>query len=249
MPSPVAASSQPAANRIAVRAPIVRLPGDPYPGLPGVAPGSIPVFPPPPKAIRPVLPGGPLAPALSRLATSQPVMFITIDDGIVRRPEARALIEAAHVPVTLFLISKVAAEDPAYFSALQGSGAVIEDHTINHPSLRHKPYALQHKEICESADKLGEMFGRRPLLFRPPYGEYDQNTRKAAHDCGMKALLTWREATNAGHVYYQTPVQKLHAGDIVLMHFRPAFVADFLAILKAAHDANLTPALLENYLA
>ena len=32
------------------------------------------------------------------------------------------------------------------------------------------------------------------------------------------------------------------------MHFRPAFMADFLAALKAIHRAGLTPALLEDYI-
>jgi len=40
----------------------------------------------------------------------------------------------------------------------------------------------------------------------------------------------------------------LKPGDIVLMHFRPAFVKDFLAALNAIHKAGLTPALLDDYL-
>jgi hypothetical protein len=32
------------------------------------------------------------------------------------------------------------------------------------------------------------------------------------------------------------------------MHFRPAFIADFLAVLKAIKEAGLTPARLEDYI-
>jgi peptidoglycan/xylan/chitin deacetylase (PgdA/CDA1 family) len=216
--------------------------------LPAVL-GDIPRFRPAPTPERPPLAGGPLAPVLSRVPTKQPVMFITIDDGIVRKPEALALVRAAKVPVTLFLISTVADQDPRYFRDLQRSGAVIEAHTLTHPSLRKKPYDFQKNQICGSAGKLAQLFGRRPVLFRPPIGNYDQTTRRAARDCGMKAVLTWREATDIGHVFYQTAEQKPHAGDIVLMHFRPRFVDDFLAILRAARDAGLTPALLEDYIA
>ena len=37
-------------------------------------------------------------------------------------------------------------------------------------------------------------------------------------------------------------------GDIILMHFRPAFVEDFLAALRVIYEAGLAPALLEDYI-
>jgi hypothetical protein len=43
-------------------------------------------------------------------------------------------------------------------------------------------------------------------------------------------------------------VHKVQPGDIILMHFRPRFVDDFLAVLKAIHKAGLTPARLEDYI-
>jgi peptidoglycan/xylan/chitin deacetylase (PgdA/CDA1 family) len=215
---------------------------------PGPYAAQIPAFRPRPKAVRPVLPGGPLAPKLSRVPTTQPVAFITIDDGHKQLPEAVTLLKAAGVPASLFLISSVAAKNPPYFSALQREGGVIESHTINHRSMTKLPYEQQKQEICGSSDKLGQLFGKRPTLFRPPYGNYNQDTLRAAHDCGMKAVLVWKEATNGGKVFYQTSEKKVHAGDIILMHFRPAFVADFLAVLKAIHDSGLTPAALEDYI-
>ncbi len=215
---------------------------------PGPYAAQIPKFAARPKPVRPVLPGGALAPLLSRVPTTQPVAFITIDDGNVRKPEALRLLKDAGVPTSLFLISSVAAEDPPYFAALQNQGGgIVQSHTINHLSMPKLSYARQKQEICGSSDKLAQLFGKRPTLFRPPYGEYNQTTLRAAHDCGMKAVLRWKEATNGGKVFYQTAEKKVHAGDIILMHFRPAFVADFLAVLKAIHDSGLTPAALEDY--
>jgi peptidoglycan/xylan/chitin deacetylase (PgdA/CDA1 family) len=215
---------------------------------PGPYAAQIPAFPPRPKAVRPVLPGGPLAPKLSRVPTTQPVAFITIDDGHKQLPEAVKLLKAAGVPTSLFLISSIAAKNPPFFSALQGEGGVIQSHTITHDSMPKLSYQRQKQEICGSSDKLGQLFGKRPTLFRPPYGNYNQTTLRAAHDCGMKAVLLWKEATNGGKVFYQTSEKKVHAGDIILMHFRPTFVADFLAVLKAIHDSGLTPAALEDYI-
>jgi hypothetical protein len=50
-------------------------------------------------------------------------------------------------------------------------------------------------------------------------------------------------------VAYQTAEHRIHPGDIILMHFRPAFTSDVLAALNAIHNAGLTPALLEDYVA
>lgn len=208
----------------------------------------IPAFPPAPKP-RPV--------ALTRVAgqaawqyqipTTQPVAFLTIDDGIVRKPEAIALLRAAKVPVTLFLTIDFIEADPGYYRQLQELGAVIESHTVTHPHLPELSYDGQKQELCDSTDQLAELYGRRPLYFRPPFGERNDDTLRAAWDCGLLAGFHWRETVNEGIVRYQRTDQHIHAGDIILMHFRPAFEADFIAALQAIHAAGLTPALLEDY--
>ena len=151
------------------------------------------------------------------------------------------------VPVTLFLTTDAIRDDEKYFDRLRPHGAVIEAHTITHTELRGKSYAFQRHEICGSADRLGARYQRRPVLFRPPFGTKDATTLRAAHDCGIKAAFMWTETVHKGKVRYQQE-HKVKPGDIILMHFRPAFVRDFLAALRAIHKAGLTPALLEDYI-
>lgn len=207
---------------------------------------DIPVFPPAPPAekIAPV-PGG-SAPYLLRIPTGQKVAFLTIDDGYVKHPEAPKLIAAAGVPVTLFLTTDAVKDDPDYFKPMIDAGAVVEAHTISHPDLRGKPYAEQKHQICGSADRLAGWYGRRPVLFRPPFGNKDATTLQAARDCGMKAAFMWKQTVHKGKVRYQEG-RSVQPGDIILMHFRKDFVADFLAALRAIRKAGLTPALLEDY--
>jgi peptidoglycan/xylan/chitin deacetylase (PgdA/CDA1 family) len=193
------------------------------------------------------LPASGSVPYLSRVPTQQPVAFITIDDGYLKVPEAPALLAAAGIPVTLFLTTDAIHDDEAYFARLQEHGAVIEAHTITHTELRGKSYAFQHREICGSVDRLGHRYHRRPVLFRPPFGTKDATTLRAARDCGIKAAFMWKETVHKGKVRYQEG-HRVQPGDVILMHFRPAFVRDFLAALRAIHKAGLTPALLEDYL-
>jgi peptidoglycan/xylan/chitin deacetylase (PgdA/CDA1 family) len=207
----------------------------------------LPKFGPPPPAVKISLPAGPQAPWLTNIPTTQPVAFLTIDDGWVKRPEALELFQHAGVPVTLFLTINAIRDDPGYFRTLQSYGAVIEDHTITHTKLVGQSYAFQRHEICGAADQLGHLYGRRPVLFRPPYGDKDPTTLKAVRDCGLEAAFFWKETVNNGVVRYQSG-NTVQPGDIILMHFRATFAVDFVAALQAIKAAGLTPALLENYL-
>ncbi|MFG1883936.1 polysaccharide deacetylase family protein [Micromonospora sp. NPDC049102] len=183
------------------------------------------------------------------LPTDQRVAFITIDDGELARPPAVPdFIREAHIPVTMFLNSPAAGEHPDYFRRIEAAGGIVENHTITHTSLSGRSYAFQKHEICGAADRLETLFGKRATLFRPPYGERDSTTLRAAQDCGAKAVLHWSETVNEGKVRYQTPEKVIRPGDVLLMHFRPALMDDLLAALKAIHRAGLTPALLEDYI-
>ncbi|MFK3980098.1 polysaccharide deacetylase family protein [Micromonospora sp. NPDC050397] len=236
--------------RVAAPAPAPAL--DPHPTAERTPSGPyaarVPRFPAPPAAEPVSVPGGPAAGWYSRIPTTQPVAFITIDDGWVKRPEARQLLADARVPVTLFLTVNAIRDDPDYFRQLQlaAPNVAIEAHTISHPLLRGRSYQAQRREICGSADELGRLYGRRPVLFRPPFGEKDATTLRASRDCGMKAAFFWTESVDKGKVRYQGE-HRIHPGDIILMHFRERFVDDFIAALDAIHAAGLTPAPLGDY--
>jgi peptidoglycan/xylan/chitin deacetylase (PgdA/CDA1 family) len=242
MPGNSSASPAPAASQTPTPTPTAP------PGAGAADPlARIPKFPPAPPAVKITLPQGPAAAWLSRIPTSQKVAFITIDDGWTKQPEAVQLVQAAHVPVTLFLTINAIRSDPGYFKQLQAAGAVIEAHTLTHADLKGKSSDFQRREICGSADQLGAVYGRRPVLFRPPFGDKDVTTLQVTHECGMKAAFFWKETVDKGVVRFQEG-HTVQAGDIILMHFRPAFTDDFLAALQAIHDAGLTPALLEDYI-
>ncbi|AEV83319.1 polysaccharide deacetylase [Actinoplanes sp. SE50] len=201
-----------------------------------------------PAPTKVTLPPGPKAPNFARIPTTEKIAFITIDDGWEKNPEALKLFQAANVPVTLFLEVNAIKDNPTFFTPLQGAGATIQDHTITHPNMTHLSYDAQKHEICAGADELKKQYGKRPTLFRPPFGSYNDNTLRAVHDCGLKASFTWMETTDKGIIRFQRPTHLIAPGDIILMHFRPAFIDDFLAVLNIIHKSGLTPARLEDYI-
>ena len=187
-----------------------------------------------------------LAPVYYRINTKQPVVFLGIDDGIVKNVKAVAYMKHNNIKASLFLTLQYIKDKPEYFREIQNLGSVVEDHTIDHKDLTKLSYYDQKKEICGNADAIEILYGRRPTLFRPPYGTFNEETRRAAADCGMKAIIHWHAKANNGSMQYQNG-NKLLPGDIILLHFRPLMVEDLTAFNKAAQSAGLHIVLLEDW--
>src|SRR4051812_48960097 len=61
--------------------------------------------------------GGSVAPIISRVPPPNPVVFFTIDDGLVRDPAVIDFLRDRRIPVTMFPVPGYVREDPAYFDA------------------------------------------------------------------------------------------------------------------------------------
>ncbi|WP_327168582.1 polysaccharide deacetylase family protein [Streptomyces subrutilus] len=188
-----------------------------------------------------------LPPVVSHVPTTEPVVFLTIDDGWTHDPQAARILNEKRVPATLFLLPGATAYDTAYFTGLTAQGRVtVENHTVNHPDLTALDAAGKDAEVCGAGEQLATAFGRQPKLLRPPYGTVDDQVRLAAKACGVKALVTW---TYDFTTWSQTPpTPQLRAGDIVLLHFTPTLAADLQRALDAAKAAGLKPAALMPHL-
>lgn len=190
-----------------------------------------------------------LAPVLTKIPTEQKVVFLTIDDGAVKRDSDLALLEANGIKASLFLANTFVAGEPQFYKKYTAAGHLIENHTMSHNlGFINLSYEDQKAEICGMADFEEQQYGRRPVFFRPPGGPYTLATRQAVAACGLKAIVDWETKANAGHMDYQVGAG-LRPGDIVLMHFRPEFPQDLAAFLAAQKAAGLKVVLLEDYLA
>lgn len=190
---------------------------------------------------------GGLAPVISTLPTKRSVVFLGIDDGAFKDPSVVELMRKNNIKASLFLSKLFIANNPDFFKQLTAQGSVAEDHTISHTTTmtRTMSYLQQKSEICAMADYEEKIYGKRPTLFRPPGGAYSDTMRRAAHDCGMRAVVTWIAKANGGGMQYQVG-NKLRPGDIVLMHFRPEFAKDMQAFVEAETAAGLHTELLED---
>ncbi|MFD3944236.1 polysaccharide deacetylase family protein [Streptomyces sp. NPDC058579] len=177
--------------------------------------------PPAPPRTKPLTrkPGGPV-PVISDIPTKDKVVFITIDDGAEKDPEFVKMMEELKVPVTMFLTDSAIRADYGYFKPLAALGNGVANHTLTHPNLRTLGRSAQQHEICGQQTKLEKEYRTTPRLFRPPYGNWNEDTRAAAGACGVDAIVLWRESMQIKNMQYQRGDEKLHPGDIILAHFR-----------------------------
>lgn len=196
----------------------------------------------------PPIQGG-LAPVITKIPTKHPVVFLTIDDGVVKSPESVRLLAENDYPATLFLTSNTVRDNPAFFKAFMEQGSLVENHTVSHNVNMATQWGYQRQldDITGMQDFAVQQYGRKPTLFRPPGGAYSTVMRQAVAAAGLKAIITWEVKANAGHMDYQYG-NSLRPGDIVLMHFRPEFAADFAAFRSAQIAAGLEVVLLEDFL-
>ncbi|MEV6116166.1 polysaccharide deacetylase family protein [Streptomyces sp. NPDC052109] len=215
----------------------------------------LPTAPQPP-ADKPIKlsPTGPV-PVFAHLPTAQKVVFITVDDGLEKDPKFIEMMRDLKVPITMFLMNDAIKSDYGYFRQLQALGDHIENHTLHHPVMSSLPLARQKEEVCGDQKILTQQYGTAPLLFRPPYGAYNNNTKIAVGECGPRAIVWWRESMQVRNMQYQEPGKKLRPGDIILAHFRgPAELKGatmtemFANLLRRIGEQGFAVARLEDYI-
>ncbi|MFE9626374.1 polysaccharide deacetylase family protein [Streptomyces sp. NPDC006527] len=161
-----------------------------------------------------------LPPVFTTVPTKDKVVFLTIDDGAEKDPAFLRMMTELRVPYTAFLSDYLVKENYDYFEKMQDAGVGLNNHTLHHPYLPGLSYKRQKHEICGMQDVIEERYGKRPTLFRPPFGTYNRDTLRAAKACGVKYAPLWNEEVFVDRWEYREWDRDLHPGDIVLSHFR-----------------------------
>ncbi|CAL9448779.1 hypothetical protein SUDANB6_02392 [Streptomyces sp. enrichment culture] len=161
-----------------------------------------------------------LPPVFTTVPTKERIVFLTIDDGAEKDPAFLRMMSELKVPYSAFLSDYLAKEDYGYFKKMQDGGVALNNHTLHHPYLPALSYARQEREICGMQRVIRKQYGKRPTVFRPPYGNYDEDTLRAAGSCGITHVPLWNEEVFVDRWEYREWDRSLHPGDIVLSHFR-----------------------------
>jgi peptidoglycan/xylan/chitin deacetylase (PgdA/CDA1 family) len=175
---------------------------------------------------------------------------LTFDDG--PGPYTQRLVATLnrlHVHATFFAIG----EQEQYFSpgtlAEIDSGDVVGDHTETHPMMASLSPHEQYEELFDQMTRIEAIGGKRPRLFRPPYGSFDATTFKELHHLRLLMVL-WSVDTSdytrpGASAIVHSALAGAKPGAIILMHDgggnREETIAALPAIVSGLRKRGLRP--------
>lgn len=150
------------------------------------------------------------------------LLALTFDDG--PNPQITPLVlktlRQYNAHATFFVLGQCAKAYPALVKAEAAGGHAVESHSWSHPSSATPEQAA--KELGQTAAIIQKLTGKKPQLFRPPYGIANGNLAKLAQKQGYGVVL-WTISTADSNpigpaVIAHNVIHTPNPGDFVLMH-------------------------------
>ena len=92
------------------------------------------------------------------------------------------------IKATFFVVGEWVDKYPESVKALHDAGHEVMNHSDDHAHFTKLSKQEVQDNINACNDKIEAVTGVRPTLFRPPYGEYDDNVVLATRDIGMEPI-------------------------------------------------------------
>jgi len=189
-----------------------------------------------------ILPGGG-----AEVVHATGVVALTFDDG----PDPRftdgvlSILRRQHVPATFFVIADQAQAHPDLVRREVHDGHIVANHTYSHIDLALVPKARAQAEILAGAAVVEGITGRKPALFRAPYGEGDdrvgtEGADAIAADLGLHPVRWNDDSWDWRRPGVDTIVDRVLAGasprTVVLLHDGGGDRSETLAALPRIID-------------
>lgn len=148
------------------------------------------------------------------------LVALTFDDGPSKyTSKIIDLLNEYNCHATFFVIGNKASVNQETLSKIIDNGNEIANHTYTHPWLTH----LNVNNIAEEIEKTNKIIysitGIKPKLFRPSYGDINQNTRRKIN---MQIVMWTNDSNDWKYKNYKTiasrVIKNIKNNDIILMH-------------------------------
>ena len=126
------------------------------------------------------------------------------------------------VRATFFVVGDWVDKYPESVRALSDAGHEVMTHSDDHAHFSRLSSEEIRENISAGCDKIEAVTGKKPTLFRCPYGEYDDHVIQTLTDMGMKTIqwdvdsLDWKDLS-AGEITQRVRLG-VKPGSIVLFH-------------------------------
>ncbi len=132
------------------------------------------------------------------------------------------ILDEYKVKTTFFLVGEWVDKFPESVKEIAKRGHDVENHSNTHCYMTQVSESAMNEEITSCNDKIEQLTGKCPTLFRAPYGDYNNAVVKAVKANNMYCVqwdvdsLDWKDPSPEQIVDNIT--KKLKNGSIVLLH-------------------------------
>ena len=142
--------------------------------------------------------------------------------GNEQTSELLDILDRYEVKATFFLVGQWVDNYPDSVKEIAKKGHDVENHSNTHAHMPELSLEGMTEEIVSCNDKIKALTGKCPTLFRPPYGDYNNNVVGTVKNQNMYCIqwdvdsLDWKDLSAAEITNRIT--SKIQPGSIVLLH-------------------------------
>ncbi len=163
--------------------------------------------------------------ALCKGKATEKIIALTFDDGPdpVNTPLVLDILDKQHIRATFFLIGMKAEKHPGLVSLIHSEGHLTGVHSYSHSFLfDFLSSGKMEQDLSMAEGIIMKLTGKRPVLFRPPYGVTNPAVAKAVKKLGYK-VIGWSVRSLDTRIkdadgIAERVTRKLHPGAVILMH-------------------------------
>ncbi|WP_069649989.1 polysaccharide deacetylase family sporulation protein PdaB [Caloranaerobacter ferrireducens] len=145
------------------------------------------------------------------------------------------ILDKYNVKTTFFLVGFWVDRYPDMVKEIARRGHEIGNHSTNHPHMTKLSQTQIIDELKKTEDKIKKITGQRTILFRPPFGDYNDRLIRTCRDNGYYVIqwdvdsLDWKELGVEPVV--DRVLRNVKKGSIVLFHNNAKYVTKYLPII------------------
>jgi polysaccharide deacetylase family sporulation protein PdaB len=175
-----------------------------------------------------------------RVQTEEKKLAISFDAcwGADKTGEILSILkENGDLKTTFFLTGFWLEKYPELVKKIAESGHEIGNHTFTHPHLNSLSEQQIKEEISKTHNLIHQLTGQSPVLFRPPFGEYNNKVITTIEGMGYKIIQWDVDSLDWKNVSAQNIVQRVTSqaspGSIILFHNNGEHTAEVLKPILA----------------
>lgn len=149
--------------------------------------------------------------------------------------EILGYLEKYSVKATFFAVEFWVEKYPDYVKKISDAGHEVETHSKTHPHMSKLGEDAVKEELTSSKKAIEAITGKEVTLFRPPFGDYDDELIRVSREIGLYPVqwnvdsLDWKDLS--AQKIAARVISKVKSGSIILMHNNGLHTAEALPLV------------------